>query len=105
MESICTRTIVRIEISVSIRPRGTICHLIPCIAITSGNRETFVSAIAKSEIQSVHACAAGAKLAMVISIGTSDIVCGAIPVIVVAGSNMVCVIVLGADSEMQRVCA
>ena len=59
----------------------------------------------KSEIQRVHTYAARSRLAMVINVGTRDIVCGAIPVIVVAGGNIICVIVLGADSEMQRVCA
>ena len=105
MESICTGTIVGIDIIVGVGASGRIVHPIPCVPITSGNRETFVSAIVKSEIQSVHTCAAGARLAMVISIGTRDIVCGAIPVIAVAGGDVVCVIVLGADSEMQRVCA
>ena len=64
-----------------------------------------MSTIVKSEIQGVHTCAAGARLAMVINVGTRNIICGAIPVITVAGGDVVCIIILGTDSEMQRVCA
>ena len=54
-------------------------------------------AIVKGEIQGVDTCAARAKLAMVISVGAGNVIGGAIPVIVVAGSDMVCVIVLSTD--------
>ena len=97
MKRVDTRTIVRIGVNIRVYTCSGISCTVPCIAVTGRNSITIVRAIVQIEIQSVHACATRAKLAMVVCVGTRGMVCGTIPVIIVAGRNMVCVIVLSAD--------
>ena len=56
-----------------------------------------------SEIQCIDICTTGPRLTMVVGVDARSIVFISVPDVAVAGGDMVCVIIMGADSQVQCV--
>ena len=89
MQSVRAKATISVGIRIDICSSGSICCSIPGISVTSGICVAVVCTLENGQKQRVHIVAAGTRLAVVVGVCSRCRVTGAVPIVVLACSNMI----------------